>query len=107
MDTVKFPCEQCGKQMAVVPADLGKEVECPHCHEIVPSPPPTPAPAEPEAPLPEFRLPQPAEQESIFAAPEETGEDLFGVAPAPRLEMPIEPLVTVPTERPWTVTSEP
>ncbi len=93
MDTVKFPCERCGKQMAVVSDDLGKPVECPHCHETVPAPPPAPAPAEPEPPLPEFRVPQPAEQESIFAAPEETGEDLFGVAPAPRLEMPIEPLV--------------
>jgi hypothetical protein len=42
-------------------------------------------------PAPEFHVPSPVEQESIFSEPAETGEDLFGAEPVSHVEMPPEP----------------
>jgi hypothetical protein len=119
MDVVRFHCAACGKPMAVVPEDLGKPVECPHCGGTVAAPPPGPPAPEPKmppspeadatagprtevrppateagAPLPEFHVPSAAEQESIFASAEETGgDDLFGEPTRVRVELPPEPPV--------------
>src|SRR5262245_11334578 len=92
METVTLPCTHCGQVMAVAVGDLGRPVECPHCwREVTPQDP---------AAEPEIRVPSVAEQESIFAPPEESsGDDLFGAAPtALRLELPPEPAPVPPPE---------
>jgi DNA-directed RNA polymerase subunit RPC12/RpoP len=113
MENVNFQCGHCGKLMAVGTDHLGQQVRCPHCQQVViapvgeaPAPPapviessPTPvleapaSPAEATAPTPEFHVPSPTEQESIFSEPAETGDDLFGAEPVSHVEMPPEPAV--------------
>jgi hypothetical protein len=86
MDTAQFTCGHCGKLMAVAAADLGRQVQCPHCQQVVEAPAQAEVP--PESPAdPVFTRPAAQEVESIFA-PEDAGEDVFGSAPAPRLELP-------------------
>src|SRR6202035_636483 len=74
---------------------LGQQVRCPHCRQIVqtqaPLPPSVPPP--PDRPPPEITftaLPTDGE-ESIFGAPEQENDDLFGNAEMPRLELPANP----------------
>lgn len=104
MQTVNFRCGHCGNLMAVVTTHLGQQVRCPHCQQVVMAPAfagPTPAaPPPPPPPMPDlnlqensFSVPKPdREQDSIFAPPDEADEDLFGEAPAPRLEIPQDPI---------------
>jgi hypothetical protein len=102
METVEFNCERCGKLMAVGLVDQGMPVECPHCHATVQ------APAPPEPPVPEFRVPTRAEQESIFTPQEESVDDLFGADAGPRLEMPAVPALEVePLPGPTEASEEP
>src|SRR6478735_10624710 len=89
MQTVNFQCGHCGKLMAVGRENLGQQVRCPHCQQVVLAP-------SSEAPAPE---PEPApspfgdlnEHEDIFTQKSETDDVLFGQHDAPRLEMPREP----------------
>ncbi len=118
METVRFQCGQCRKLIAVTVRDLGKLVRCPHCRQAVQAPltrqattapPPTP-PSDPPAatpaleptppepslsldadPIPEIRVPEAGEGDSIFSPPEASSDDLFGVAPPVRVELPPEP----------------
>src|SRR5438105_13368905 len=98
MQTMNFQCGRCGNLMAVSTDFLGQQVRCPHCQQVVLAPPPSaPAPAAqataPTGPNPAvlpIQEPQPTgprygEQEDIFAPPD-SGDDLFGLASAPRLE---------------------
>lgn len=38
MTTVNFTCGHCGRLMAVETQDLGKQVECPHCQQVIQAP---------------------------------------------------------------------
>jgi phage FluMu protein Com len=89
METHQFTCGHCGKLMAVARGDLGAQVRCPHCQQVVQAP----AGSEPPAWPPEavFSEPPVKEEESIFSPPEETGDDLFGAPAGARLELPPEP----------------
>jgi hypothetical protein len=108
MQTVQFRCGHCGNLMAVGTENLGQQVRCPHpdCQQVVLAP--APAPPEPPAPAPSdlsFQLASVDENESIFAPTEAAADDLFGAAPAPRLEMPPGPqaqpgLPPTPVEQP-------
>jgi hypothetical protein len=89
METVQFTCGHCGKLMAVAVADVGQQVHCPHCQQIVQAPAAAATPSDPV-----FTPPSPQETESIFA-PEEPSDDLFGAPPAPRLELPASQAPTV------------
>jgi hypothetical protein len=107
METVEFNCGSCGRLMAVVLVDRGKPVECPHCQATVQAPAPPPAAAT-EPPVPEFRVPTRAEQESIFTPQEESVDDLFGAAAGPLLEMPAVPTLEVePLPGPTEASEEP
>jgi hypothetical protein len=96
MQTVNFHCGHCGNLMAVGTENLGQQVRCPHCQQIVLAPAVTPSePAPPPSPPPPdssddtmFAVPPPQEPESIFTPAEEHTDDLFGEAPAPKVEMP-------------------
>jgi phage FluMu protein Com len=89
METVQLTCGHCGQVMAIAAADLGAEVHCPHCQQLVQAPapesPPSAAPSEPV-----FCNPSAQEVESIFSSPEETEDPLFGDSAAPRVELPSE-----------------
>lgn len=89
MQIVNFQCGKCGKLMGVSAEHLGTQVHCPHCHEVVETPPPAPTPdsyAEVRVEVPDIK-----EQESIFTSPEdEHGEDLFGAPAKPLVELPPE-----------------
>jgi phage FluMu protein Com len=90
METVQFTCGHCGKVMAVAAGDLGAQVHCPHCQQVVQAQA-SPGALEPQ-PGPAFTTtPVKTEEESIFSPPEESGDDLFGAPAGPRLELPPEP----------------
>jgi hypothetical protein len=93
METINFQCGNCGNLMGVGAANLGQQVRCPHCQQVVVAPPPSaPPPAEQQPSTVEtFPIRPLGEAESIFSPPEESGEDLFGGPSAPRVEMPAEP----------------
>lgn len=90
MGTVNIQCGHCGNVMAVTDDLLGRQVRCPHCEQVVQVPPPAapPAPPPPEPPPTAFN--PPVEAESIFTSHEATDEDLFGLTPVPRVQMPPE-----------------
>jgi hypothetical protein len=99
METVNFQCGHCGNLMAVGTDNLGQQVRCPHCQQVVVAPPPAPAPAPatgPSAEGPTFPLEVAHDHEDIFAPPAPT-EDLFDAPRLPRLEMPpVEPAPAPP-----------
>jgi hypothetical protein len=90
METVQLQCGHCKKPIAIRVEHLGAQVRCPHCQQVVqtppraaspPPPPPAPAPT-PEAPNGDLHQP-----ESIFAGAE-SSDSLLGDAPAPKVELP-------------------
>ena len=92
MQTVNFQCGHCGNLMAVGTDNLGQQVRCPHCQQVVVAPPPEPAPAPAPAPGPgaaetTFQPTFPQEHEDIFAPPPPT-DDLFDAPRLPKLEVP-------------------
>ncbi len=96
MQPIQFPCGYCGKLMAVSSENVGQQVRCPHCQQIVIAPPPAPPePASGAVETPSFGsiesvLQAPLEDlEHIFSPPEAT-EDLFGRSELPRIELPPE-----------------
>jgi hypothetical protein len=101
MQTVNFQCGHCNNLMAVTTENLGRQVQCPHCRQIVVAP----ASADPSpSPPPAFSTDPTAEPESIFSPP--ASEDLFDSPAPPRLEslgsaldqqtLPLEPAVPAP-----------
>lgn len=73
--THEFPCTHCGKRMAVAEHELGKEVRCPHCREVLTAPPSAEAvgvdaPLGPLTEAQEMRLFAPALEELAPAATE-------------------------------------
>lgn len=97
MQTVRFQCDKCGKEMAVGDNLLGKQVLCPHCRQVVQAPASaTSHGAPPAAPEPVFNIPavRSEEEGSIFGEVEAEGDDLFGGAPKlPKVELPPAPPV--------------
>jgi hypothetical protein len=108
MQTVNFQCGHCGNLMAVGTENLGQQVRCPHCQQVVVAPPePAPAPAAAET---AFQPTVPHDHEDIFAPPAPT-EDLFDGPLLPKLEVPApapappngsppEPALTTPEAAP-------
>src|SRR5205807_9415710 len=91
-EPVNFRCGNCGNLMDVEDQFLGQPVRCPHCQQIVQTQAPLPAPA-PTAPgvlTPEitFTVPLAHAQESIFGTADHAGDDLFGGAAGPHLDIP-------------------
>src|SRR5262245_25025218 len=85
MQTVNFKCGHCGQVMAVGRDNLGQQVRCPHCQQIVMAPvSDSPAPA-PLGPSPFGGL---NEHEDIFTQKKETDDVRFGQTEGPRLELP-------------------
>jgi len=86
VDTIQLQCGSCGQMMAISPAHLGAQVQCPHCQAVVQTPAPTDGLAagafDPQLPTVDL-----AERDSIFGQPEPT-DDLFGAGPLPQIEMP-------------------
>jgi DNA-directed RNA polymerase subunit RPC12/RpoP len=50
MQTVNFPCGNCGNLMAVGTDYLGQQARCPHCQQVVLAPPPAAPPGPPTSP---------------------------------------------------------
>lgn len=109
MENVTFRCGHCNNLMAVSPTDVGQQVRCPHCQQVVIAPAPTPSPqvtepqspappatppSPPPAPLPTFEFRPDTEHESIFSSSE--SEDPLFSGPTPRVEMPDESPVSPP-----------
>lgn len=98
MQPAQFQCGHCGQLMAVNNENLGQQVRCPHCQQIVVAPPPAPPaelPGAAEAPAPgslESIGSPPAEDADDIFSPTQGAEDLFGRGEAPRIEMPFDPL---------------
>jgi hypothetical protein len=97
MQTIRFACPHCKNLMAVGTNLLGRNVRCPHCKQVLqapggaapPAPPAAPAPGKPGS-IPEFQLPQTAEEhESIFA--EAHDDDVFSRSPPKPVLPPVEP----------------
>src|SRR5207247_4558219 len=90
VEPIQLQCGSCGQMMAISPEHQGAQVQCPHCKAVVQTPAPAPplgqapAPAPVPGPLPQFNV---GDQDSIFGQPEPL-DDLFGAAPAPKIEMP-------------------
>jgi hypothetical protein len=96
MQTVTFQCGSCQNLMAVGIENLGRQVRCPHCQQVVVAPAqtatapaggeshvdPTPAPAPEPAPVFTPR----ADGEDIFSA--DPDDALFGREEGPRLKIP-------------------
>lgn len=94
MQTVNFKCGHCGQVMAVGRENLGQQVRCPHCQQVVHAPTSeSPAPA-PAPPSPFGNL---DEHEDIFTQKRDTDDVLFGRAEGPRLEIPRDPEPSPPT----------
>ena len=71
MQTVTFQCGHCRNLMAVGIENLGRQVRCPHCQQVVlaPSQPATaPAPAPAPAPDPAPVFTPRSDHEDIFSA---------------------------------------
>jgi hypothetical protein len=88
VEPIQLQCGSCGQMMAISPEHQGAQVQCPHCKAVVQ----TPAPPKPLAPPSSGTLGFAAhldagDQDSIFGQPEPT-DDLFGIAPAPKIQMP-------------------
>ncbi|HEV3261073.1 MAG TPA: hypothetical protein VG013_29750 [Gemmataceae bacterium] len=89
MQTVNFLCGHCHNLMAVGTDNLGQQVRCPHCQQVVTAPAAEVPAAVPGAAAPAPAEPSPAEKESIFAPPEAASDDLFGgPAQLPVVEVP-------------------
>lgn len=110
MAPVTFQCGHCNQLMGVSAEYLGREVQCPHCKQVVVAPA-TAAPPE-VAPQPEVVAPQEVaptlnittDHESIFTAPT-LDEDIFDDAPPPRQEIAMELTASVPAEPALDVTT--
>jgi hypothetical protein len=77
MQTVNFQCGHCGNLMAVSVENLGQQVRCPTCHQVVIAPAVTAA-APPEAPR------EPGPFDDVFTPPEQPEVPVFDAdAPAP------------------------
>jgi hypothetical protein len=100
METVNFQCGHCGSLMGVPLELLGQQVRCPTCQQVVRAPLNGAPPAPPAQPPVFASTPPPSEPDSIFTPPEEGGEDLFGSAEAPHVEMPVPEPPPVPPEPP-------
>jgi len=105
MRIMNLQCGQCGNLMAIGEENLGQQVQCPHCQQVVlapaslpPESPPQPAGGLEETP---FHAPVPAEAEGLSSRLE---PDLT-LADAPPLqpEAPREP-VTVQQQNSWPLT---
>jgi DNA-directed RNA polymerase subunit RPC12/RpoP len=102
MQTVTFGCGRCGNLVTMEERLLGQEVECPHCRQLVPSPR-VPVAGLPPATLsqgPDFSVPAPEDQESIFDAAIHPDDALFGASIELRVEMPARPLGVPPSQSP-------
>jgi hypothetical protein len=92
MQTVTFQCGHCRNLMAVGIENLGRQVRCPHCQQVVlaPSQPATaPAPAPAPAPDPAPVFTPRSDHEDIFSA--EPEDALFGHEDVPQMELPPQP----------------
>jgi hypothetical protein len=87
METVPLTCEHCGKELAVALADLGAQVHCPHCQQVLQAPAAGPAQSA-SPPDTVFSRPSAQEIESIFTPAEETSDTLFGEPAGPKVELP-------------------
>lgn len=103
MQPVQFQCGQCGQRMAVNSENLGQQVRCPHCQQVVVAPAPAPpalAPGAAEVPSPaplESIVPPAAEDAEDIFSPKEGTDDLFGRDDGPRIEMPPPQSMPPPT----------
>lgn len=92
MQTVNFQCGHCGNLMAVSVENLGLQVRCPTCQQVVIAPAITPAPAAP----PQVTFRELEQSEDIFHTPTEAEDSLFD-APAPLpLELTLPPAAPPP-----------
>lgn len=107
MTTLNFQCGHCHNLMAVGQEFLGQQVRCPHCQQVVLAPNPAAAPPPFSVEAPVIEVPRADEEESIFTQSDASGDDLFGAAALPRVEVPTEPAivprlaldeVTIPTD---------
>ena len=87
MQTVNFQCGHCGKLMAVGRENLGQQVRCPHCQQVVLAP-------SSEAPAPE---PEPAAEEAPAPKPKRA-KKTEEAAPEPAAEAPEPPAENTETE---------
>jgi len=71
METLTFQCGHCNKLMAVGVANLGQQVRCPHCQQVV---------IAPSQPAPTSALPEAAKEPDPLAANPAT-DSPFAVAP--------------------------
>lgn len=93
MQTVNLTCPHCGKLMALSSEWLGRQVRCPHCSGVVPTPAEAPGPPAlaPTAAEPQIELAvQNDEPDSIFSPSDADDEGLFA-GPVPQVEFPPEP----------------
>jgi hypothetical protein len=99
MQTINFHCGKCGNLMAVSMDDVGGQVHCPHCLEIIQVPEAVPPPAGETTDDP-TRI---EEVDSILADSSNGQDDLFS-GPAPALvQMPSDkhgPLAATPEDPP-------
>jgi hypothetical protein len=94
MQTVTFQCGHCNNLMAVTSDNLGRQVQCPHCQQIVVAPA-----AQAPAPAPQMPSLSIGESESIFEMPSSddpldssTLRPLLGpIGSADQQTMPLEP----------------
>lgn len=97
MEPVTFQCGHCNQLMGVSSEYLGRQVQCPHCGQVVVAPasttPPDVAPT----------LGITSDHESIFTAPT-MDEDIFDDGP-PREEISMELTASVPAEPALELTS--
>jgi hypothetical protein len=91
MEPVTFQCGHCNQLMGVSSEYLGRQVQCPHCGQVVVAPAPPAAPTE-VSPTLEIA----SDHESIFTAPT-MDEDIFGDGP-PRQEISIEVTTSLPPD---------
>lgn len=90
--------------MGVSNENLGQQVRCPHCQQVVVAPPSSPPPLSSgpveSAPLGSIEsiLQAPVEDVEHIFAPAELTDDLFGRSDAPRIQMPPDPM-TIPHPR--------
>jgi phage FluMu protein Com len=90
METVQLQCGHCRKLIAIRVEHMGTQVKCPHCQQVVQTPPPATPPAAAPAdlpPAPNLDIHQP---ESIFAGAE-SSDSLLGDLPGPKVELPAAP----------------
>jgi hypothetical protein len=83
METVQLQCGHCMQLMAIAVEHLGGQVQCPHCHGVVQTPPNEAGPP-PAASMPNMELHQ---RENILTGTE-ASDAVIGETAAPKVELP-------------------